>query len=96
MFIQKNYLPKIKDGACVTTLDEFKSIGTHWIDLYLNGNNKRTPYDTKYFYSFVIEHIQKQIKKFIENKNNNKYLRNKIARFDKVWILFLLHLLILC
>ena len=32
-------LPKRKDRAYVINLDEFKSIGTHWVSLYLNGNN---------------------------------------------------------
>ena len=32
-------LPKIKDGAYVINLDEFKSIGTHWRALYVNNNN---------------------------------------------------------
>ena len=36
----RNNLPKIKDGAFVTNLDEYKSIGTHWIALYVNGNYK--------------------------------------------------------
>ena len=31
-------LPKIKDGEYVINLDEFKSIGTHWIDLYAKSN----------------------------------------------------------
>ena len=35
----KNKLPKIKDGAYVINLDEFKSIGTHWIALYVNPEN---------------------------------------------------------
>ena len=35
----RNNLPKIRDGAYVTNLDEFKSKGTHWITLYVNGNN---------------------------------------------------------
>ena len=35
----RNNLPKIKDGAYVTNHDEVKSIGTHWIALYVNGNN---------------------------------------------------------
>ena len=35
----KNNLPKIKDRPCVINLDEFKWIGTHWIALYVNGNN---------------------------------------------------------
>ena len=59
---QKN-LSKIKDVAYVINLDEFKSIGTHWIALYMNGNN------IIYSDSFGVEHIPKEIKKFIENKN---------------------------
>ena len=35
----RNSLPKIKDGAYVINLDEFKSIGTHWITLYVNRSN---------------------------------------------------------
>ena len=35
-----NSLPKIKHGAYVINLDEFKSIGTHRIALYVNGNNR--------------------------------------------------------
>ena len=35
----KNNLPKIKDGAYVINLNEFKLIGTHQIALYVNGNN---------------------------------------------------------
>ena len=58
----RNNLPKIKDGAYVINLDEFESIGTHWIALYLNGNNKRASYDTIYFDSFGVEHILKEIK----------------------------------
>ena len=59
----RNNLPKIKDGAYVINLDEFKSIGTHWIALYVNANN------IIYFDSFGVEHISKEIKKIIENKN---------------------------
>ena len=41
---------------------------THWIPLYVNGNNI-------YFDSFGLEHTPKDIKQFIENKKyNNKYL----------------------
>ena len=36
----RNNLPKIKDGGTyVINLDEFKSIGTHWIALHVNSNN---------------------------------------------------------
>ena len=35
----RNNLPKIKVAAYIINLDEFESIGTHWIALYVNGNN---------------------------------------------------------
>ena len=35
----RNNLPKIKDGTY--NFDEYKSIGTNWIALYGNGNNRR-------------------------------------------------------
>ena len=56
-------LPKIKHGAYVINLDKYKSIGTHWIALYVNGDS------VKYFDSFGVEYIPKEIKKFIGNKN---------------------------
>ena len=52
VFIQEINLPEIKDGAYVINLDEFKSIGTHRIALYVNGNNRSASYDTIYFDSF--------------------------------------------
>ena len=58
----RNNLPEIKDGAYVINLDEFKSMGTQWIELHANGNN------IIYFDSFGVEHIPKEIKKFIGNK----------------------------
>ena len=59
----KNFLPKIKYGAYVINLDEYEPIGTHWIALYVNGNN------ITYFDSFGVENIPKEIKKLIGNKN---------------------------
>ena len=41
----RNNLPKIKDWAYVIYLDEYNSIGTHWIVLHVNGNNRRASYD---------------------------------------------------
>ena len=55
----RDNLPKIKDGAYVINLDEYSDIGTHWIALY-------STYNVTYFDSFVVEHIPKEIKKFIE------------------------------
>ena len=54
---------KIKDGAYVTNLDQYSDIGTHWIALWVNNN------DVTYFDSFGVEHIPKEIKAFIGNKN---------------------------
>ena len=60
----RNDLPKIKDGAYKINLDEYELIGTHWVDLYVNGNNNAI-----YFNSFGVEHIPKEIKIFTGNKN---------------------------
>ena len=54
---------KMKDGAYVIHLDEYSDIETHWAALYLQNNN------VTYFDSFGVEHIPKEIKKFISNKN---------------------------
>ena len=59
----RDNLPKIKDGAYVINLDEYSDIGTHWVVLYVHNN------DVTYFDSFRIEHFQKEIKEFIDNKN---------------------------
>ena len=55
----RNNLPKIKDGTYVINLDQFKLIGTHWIVLYVNGNN-----NVIYFDSFGVEHISKEVEIF--------------------------------
>ena len=58
----RNNLPKVKDGAYVTNFDEYKSIGTHWIALYVNAEN------VAHFDSFGVEHAPKEDKKFRESK----------------------------
>ena len=60
----QNNLTKIKDGVYVVNPDEDESIVTYWIALYVNNNN-----NVSYFDSFGVEHIPKEIKKFIGNKN---------------------------
>ena len=52
----------IKNGAYVINLDEYRDIGTHWVVLYVNNKT------IKYFDSFGVEHIPKEIIKFIGNK----------------------------
>ena len=39
MFVQEIVYPKIKDEAYVINLDEYRSIGFHWIAFYVNGDN---------------------------------------------------------
>ena len=65
----RNNLPIIKYGAYVINRDEFKSTKIHEIALYINGNNESASYDATYFDSFGVEDTQKEIKKFIGNKN---------------------------
>ena len=54
----RNNLLKIKDGAYVINLDEFKSIGTHWIVLHVNNNTNN---NLTYFDSFGVELTPKEI-----------------------------------
>ena len=75
----RNNLPKIKDEAYVINLNEIKSIGTHWIDFYVNGNN------IIYFDSVGIKHIPNEIKKFIGNKNIIKNIYRMQAYNSIMW-----------
>ena len=60
----RNNLPnKFKKGAYVINLDEYKNTGTHWVSLFVKANK------VIYFDSFGIEHIPKEINKFINNNN---------------------------
>ena len=56
-------LPKIKDGAYIINLTEYSDIGTHQVALHVNKN------DVTYLDSFGVEHIPKEIKEFVKNKN---------------------------
>ena len=46
----------MKNGAYVVNLDKYRSIETHWVALYVNGNNVED------LGSFGVEHIPKEIK----------------------------------
>ena len=58
----KNDLTKIKDESYVINHDQYKSIGTHWIALHVNGDN------VTYFDSFAVEYIPKEIQKINRQK----------------------------
>ena len=63
VYSRDNLPNKIKDGTYVINLDEYSDIGTHWVALWVNNNN------VTYFDSFGVEHIPKEIIKFIKNRN---------------------------
>ena len=67
---------KIKDGAYVINLDEYSDIGTHWIALYVLIN-------VTYFDGFRVEHIPKEVKQFIGNKNIKTNIF-KIEAYDSI------------
>ena len=63
VYSRDNLSVKTKDGAYVIHHDEYSDIETHWVASYLQNNN------VTYFDSFRVEHIPKEIKTFISNKN---------------------------
>ena len=63
VYSRESLLDKIKDGGYVINLDEYYDIGAHWIALYVNNET------VTYFNSFGIEHIPKEVKKFIGSRN---------------------------
>ena len=68
----RNNLPnKIKKGAYVINLDEYKNTGTHWVSLFVKTN------EVIYFDSFGVEHIPKEINKFIDTTKSSSLERNK-------------------
>ena len=63
VFSRDNLPNAIKNGAYIINLYEYHDIGTHWVALYVNSKT------ITYFDSFGVEHIPKEIMKFIDNKN---------------------------
>ena len=63
VYSRNNLLKIIKKGAYLINLDEYADVGTHWIALYVKNN------DVIYFDSFGVEHVPKEITKFIGNKD---------------------------
>ena len=52
----------VKNGVYVINLDEYHDFGTHWVALYVNNKT------VTYFDSFGVEHIPREIMKFIARK----------------------------
>ena len=74
----RNNLPEIiKYGAYVINLDEYADVSTHWFALYVKNN------EVIYFDSFGVQHVPKEIKKFIESKfPGNKDIKTNIFRIQ--------------
>ena len=73
----RNNLPnQIKKGAYVINLDEYENTGTHGVSLFVK------PKYTVYFNSFGIEHIPKEINKFINNDIKSNIFR--IQAYDSI------------
>ena len=72
-FSSDNLPNTIKNGAYVINLDEYHDIGTHWVALYVNNKT------ATYFDSFGVEHIPKEIMKFIgsNEQSSSAKARNK-------------------
>ena len=83
----RNNLPaKIKKGAFVINLDKYENTGTHWVSLFVK------PKYTVYFDSFGIEHIPKEINKFIRNDIKSNIFR--IQAYDSImWGCFCIELI---
>ena len=78
VFSRDNLPNGIKKGAYVINLDEYRDIGTHWVALYVTNKT------ILYFDSFGVEHIPKEIIKFIGN--NKKIVTNiyRIQAYDSI------------
>ena len=72
VYSRDNLSNQVKDGAYVINLDEHSDIGTHWVALYVKNN------DMTYFDSFGVEHISKEIIKFIGRPLSSASLRKNV------------------
>ena len=63
VYSRDNLPNKVKNGTYVINLDEYDHIGTHWVVSYVNNKT------VTYFDSLGVEHIPKEIEKFIGNKS---------------------------
>ena len=78
VFSRDNLPNSIKDGAYVINLDEYHDIGTHWVALYVNYKI------VTYFDSFAVEHIPKEIMKFIARKKTIRRNIYRIQAYDSI------------
>ena len=63
VFILEIICLRLKNEAYVINLDKYADVDTHWIALYAKNN------EVIYFDSFGVEHVPKEIKRFIGQKS---------------------------
>ena len=71
-------------------LDEYADVGTLWISLYVLNN------DIIYFDCFGVEHVSKEVKKFIENKNKKTNMNSRMQASNSIMCGYICIGLILC
>ena len=82
VYSRNNLRKTIKKGAYAINLDEYENTGTHWVSLFAKSN------EVIHFDSFGVEHISKEINKFIGNeqsssaKARNKKIKASIFRIQ--------------
>ena len=74
VYSRDNLPNKIIEGGHVINLDEYADIGTHWIALFSKKN------EIVYFDSFGVEHVLREIGKFIEEFPGHKNIKTNIVR----------------
>ena len=78
VYSRDNLPNKIKKGAYVINLDEYENSGTDWVSLFV-----KTKY-TVYFDSFGVEHIPKEINKFINNDTTKSSSLERIIQAFRI------------
>ena len=87
MTLPAHPLTNFESGAYVINLDEYHHIGTQWVALYVQSTNVYDTYVNNkivtYFDPFGVEHIPKEIMKFI---NRKKIITNiyRIQTYDSI------------
>ena len=72
VYSRNNLLKTIKKGAYAISLGEYENTGKHWVSLFVK------PKYTVYFHTFGVEHIPKEINKFIRSKELGPTFNNDI------------------
>ena len=74
--LKKKFNKIIKDGEYVINLGGYSDFGTHWVALYVYND------DVTYLDSCGVEHIPKEIKKFIDGSLSIKTNIFRIQAYD--------------